>query len=167
MWSHKIYAYLYTGISGIGTFSNLKCFQYMRKTFNGKGAVFNILADDSLATAVGTGFFFITNIISLVEEDFFKSKMGCAIHQSGLYLPIVLGPVSSLMISMCRFIHLRFPATARSNSEAIKKIVKCVMILASSYYMTFMCVDTYLEGKSYNFIELCLGHEYPNGRNKV
>ena len=167
MWSDKTYQYLFTGISGLGAISNFQCFKYIKRTFSNKGTVFNILADDSLATAICNGLYFVTNAISLIDEDFFKSKLGCVIHFSGQYLPIVLGPVSSLMISACRFIQLRFPSVALKSSKAINKGAKVVIILVAVYYLTFMSVDTFMDGKTYNFIEQCQGHEYPKDRNKV
>ena len=68
MWSDKTYTYLLTGISGLGTLSNLNCFDYIRKTFDIKGNIFNILAKDSLVTAVSNGLYFITNVIDLIDQ---------------------------------------------------------------------------------------------------
>ena len=68
MWSNKFYTYLLTGISGLGTLSNLKCFDYIRKTFDIKGNIFNILAQDSLVAAIGNGLYFTTNIIDLIDQ---------------------------------------------------------------------------------------------------
>ena len=167
MWSDKTYSYLFTGISGLGAISNFKCFKYMKKTFYNKGTVFNILANDSLATAICTGLYFVTNVISLIKEDFFKGKVGCVVHFSGQCLPIMLGPVSSLMISACRFIQLRFPNTALRSSQTINKGATVVILYVAIHSLTHISVDTFLEVKSYNFIELCQGHDYPKDRNLV
>ena len=49
MWSNPVYSYLLTIISGLGTFTNLKSFAYVTKTFDTTNNLFNILAKDSVS----------------------------------------------------------------------------------------------------------------------
>ena len=71
MWSDRTYTYLVTGMTGLSTISNLKCFDYIKKTFDSKGNIFRILAQDSLVIAIGNGLFFATNLIDLIDPGEF------------------------------------------------------------------------------------------------
>ena len=168
MWSNKTYSYLLIGISGFGTLSNYKCFKYIKKTFNTNLNVFNILAQDSLTTCLCTGLYFITNILSFAKEDLLTGKIGCVIRFVGIYLPIVLGPLSSLMVSMCRFLQLKYPSIASMKTKSINRMTKVVTLCVSLYYLGHLILDTYLDMKNYNFIEVCQGgQELPKDSSKV
>ena len=93
MWSNQVYSYLFTIISGFGVFLNLKSFAYIRETFNTANNLFNLLAKDSLVTAICSGIFCTTNFLMLLNEEVLTNKMGCAAHFAGLYLPMMLGTV--------------------------------------------------------------------------
>ena len=167
MWSTKTYAFLLTGISGIGTLTNLKCFKYIKKTFDIKGNVFYILAQDCLVTTIWTGLYFITNVIGLVYEDILRSKFGCLVWFSGLFLPCVLGPVSSLMISLRRYAQLKYPEKFPHNSARINRAVNEVMVWATLYFLIYMIVDIIWEMKGFNFMEVCQGNEEAISASKV
>ena len=165
MWSNQVYSYLLTGISGFGTFSNFKSFAYIRKTFDTTNNLFNILAKDSLATAICSGIFCTTNIIKLLDEDLFTSELGCVVHFAGVYLPGMLGPVSSLMISVRRFVQLKYPNSIAHNSQRANLMVSALLALMAFIYLSFLVFDTFTESKGFNFIEVCQGHllEQPEG----
>ena len=158
MWSNQVYSYLLTGISGIGTFSNLKSFTYIRKTFDTTNNLFNVLAKDSLATTICSGIFCTTNIIKLFNEDFLTSKLGCVAHFAGVYLPSTLGPVASLLISVRRFIQLKYPHAISHNSRAANVIVTVILAFMACLQMFFLLFDTLTESNQYLFIEVCQGH---------
>ena len=167
MWSSKIYSYLLTGIAAIGVITNFKCFKYIKKTFDTKGNVFYILAQESLATSINSALYLITNIVSFINEDLMKNKIGCAIHFSGIYLPTVVGPVSSFMISLRRFVQLKYPTKVPHNSEWVNIAVSAIMTFVSFYYLTYMWVNTFLDLKNFNFIEQCLGNLHDAEASKV
>ena len=165
MWSNQVYSYLLTGISGFGTFSNFKSFAYIRKTFDTTNNLFNILAKDSLITAISSGIYCITNFIKLLDEDLLTSKLGCVAHFTGLYLPTMLGPVTSLMISVRRFIQLKYPNAIAHNSQRANLMMSAILTLMALFYWGFLVFDTFTESKGFNFIEVCQGHflDQPEG----
>ena len=160
MWSNKIYSYLLTVFSALGTLTNYTCFKYIKKTFDTKGNLFNVLAQDSLATFASSTLCLVTNLIRLIDEDILRNKLGCAFQFIGLYVPGYLGPVSSLMISLRRFVQLKYPTWIPHNSGFVNMAASMFMMLVSVYYLTYMFLNTFLDLKNFNFIEQCLGHTY-------
>ena len=90
MWSNPVFSYLLGFISALSTFTNLKSFAYVTKTFDTSNNLFNILAKDSLAAAICSAIFSATNFINIINEDLLKSKLGCVVHFAGIFLPLVL-----------------------------------------------------------------------------
>ena len=167
MWSGKTYSFILTVISGFGTFFNLKCFDYVKKTFDTKVNVFYILAQDSLTTAVGSGLFFITNLINLIDEDVLKSKTGCVSHFLGLYLTCMLAPTSTLMISLRRFVLLKYPTLVPHNSTLANLIASIALATVGIYYFTFLILSILLDLKNVIFIEQCLGNNVVDNSSQV
>ena len=168
MWSSQVYSYLLTGISGLGTFSNFKSFSYIRKTFDTTNNLFHLLATDSMTTAICSGIFCTTSLIKLFDEDLFTSKAGCIAHFAGLYIPGMLGPVSSLLISVRRFIQLKYPMAIAHNSQRANVAFSAILTLMAICYLSFLIFDTSSEAKGFNFIEVCQNHlEQPDDPSKV
>ena len=155
MWSNPLYSYLLTIISGLGTLTNLKSFAYVTKTFDTRNNLFNILAKDSLVAAICSAVFFATNVIKLINDDLLKSKLGCVVHFAGIYLPTMLGPVSSLLISLRRFIQLKSPNATAPNSLRCNHIVNVILIICAIYHLLFLLFDTFNDNKAFRFIAHC------------
>ena len=155
MWSNQVYSYLLTAISGFGTFLNLKSFAYIRKTFDTTNNLFNFLAQDSLVTTICSGIFCTTNLVMLFNEELLTNKLGCAAHFVGIYLPAMLGPVSSLLISLRRFVQLKYPNAISHNSLRANLLGTGILIVLSIYFVSFMLFDTLTDGKSFKFILIC------------
>ena len=160
MWSNQVCSYLFTGISGLGVFLNFKSFAYIRKTFDTTNNLFNILAKDALATGICSGIFCTTNLIMLFNEELLTDKVGCAMHFAGAYLPAVLGPVTSLLISLRRFLQLKYPTTIALNSSKVNLISTVILIATSIYHWSYMFFDILTGRKAFNFAQVCLG-EHP------
>ena len=155
MWSNPLYSYLLTIISGLGTLTNLKSFAYVTKTFDTRNNLFNILAKDSLVAAICSAIFFATNLIKLINGDLLKSKLGCVVHFAGIYLPTMLGPVSSLLISLRRFIQLKSPNAIAPNSLKCNYIVNVILIICAIYYLALLLFDTFYDFKAFKFLLHC------------
>ena len=143
MWSNPVYSYLLTIISGLGTFTNLKSFAYVTKTFDTTNNLFNILAKDSLAAALCSAIYCATNIIKLINEDLLKSKFGCVVHFAGIYLPTMLGPISSLLISLRRFVQLKYPNAIPHNSLRCNLMINVILTISAIYYLSYLLLDTF------------------------
>ena len=156
MWSSKTYAVVLTGLSGIGTLTNFTSFFYIEKTFDTNVNVFSILAKDSLANGVCCGLYFITNIINIADEDLLRSKIGCNVYCYGIFVPSMLGPVTSMMISLRRFFQLKFPTLVQDNSKVVERSV-CIGIGA-----VFVFCIVHLSFLQNEFTKLCLGAEEEN-----
>ena len=170
MWSNPVYSYLFTIISGFGTFTNLKSFAYITQTFDTTNNLFNILAKDSLATAICSAIYCATNIIKLINQDLLKSKFGCVVNFAGVYLPTVLGPLSSLLISLRRFVQLKYPNAIPHNSLRCNLMVNVILTISTIYYLSYLLLDTFNDIKGFNFIEHCQGMqviEYPSKVSSV
>ena len=167
MWSNPVYSYLLTIISGLGTFTNLKSFAYVTKTFDTTNNLFNILAKDSLAAALCSAIYCATNIIKLINEDLLKSQFGCVVHFAGMYLPAVLGPISSLLISLRRFVQLKYPNAISPKSLRCNLIVNLILTTSAIYYSVILLLDTFNDFKVSGFISLCQGEQVPEDASKV
>ena len=170
MWSNQVYSYLLTIISGLGTFTNLKSFAYVTKTFDTTNNLFNILAKDSLAAALCSAIYCATNIIKLINEDLLKSKFGCVVHFAGIYLPTILGPISSLLISLRRFVQLKYPNAIPHNSLRCNLMINVILTISAIYYLSYLLLDTFNDIKGFNFIEHCQEMqviEYPSKVSSV
>ena len=153
-----MYSYPLTGLSGLGIITNLKSYAYVTKTFDTNNNLFNILSKDSLVTAICSAIFFVTNIIKLINEDLLRSKLGCVVHFAGLFLPSMLGPLSFLLISMRRFVQLKYPNAIAHNSQKCNLIANVILAIGALYYLSYLLVDTYNDLKGFNFIEHCQGN---------
>ena len=129
MWSNKWVSLALTGVSGLAICTNFKSYLYIKHTFNVKDNLFNILSKDSLATGTLTILYFVANIIHLVNEDALKSKIGCGFSFIGLWLPSMMGPFWSLLISLRRFVQLRYPTLIPHNSPQINCLASLIMIV--------------------------------------
>ena len=167
MWSNPLYSYLLTIISGLGTLTNLKSFAYVTKTFDTTNNLFNILAKDSLAAALCSAIYCATNIIKLINEDLLKSKFGCVVHFAGIYLPTILGPISSLLISLRRFVQLKYPNAISPKSLRCNLIVSLILTISAIYYLVIVLLDTLNDFKGFNNISLCQGAQVLEDASKV
>ena len=156
MWSSKTYAVVLTGISGIGTLTNFTSYFYIKKTFDTNVNVFSTLAKDSLANGVCCGLFFITNIINISDEDVLRSKIGCNFFAYGIFVPTMLGPVTSMMISLRRFFHLKFPTLVQDNSKVVERSVNIGIGTVSVFCIVHL---SFLQN---DFTDLCLGAKEEN-----
>ena len=155
MWSNQVYSYLFTGVSGFGVYLNLKSFAYVRKTFDTTNNLFNILAKDSLVTAVCSGIFCFTNLRMLFDEELLTNKLGCAAHFAGVYLPSMLGPVSSLLISLRRCVQLKYPNAIAHDSPRVNLMSTVALIVMAIYSLSYMIFDTLTDRKTFKFIVVC------------
>ena len=159
MWSNQVYSYLFTGISGLGIFLNLKSFAYIRKTFDTTNNLLNMLAKDSLVTAICSGIFCTTNLIMLFDEDLLTNKVGCSVHFAGTFLPVMLGPVTSLLISSWRFVQLKYPNTIPHNSPRVNLMNTTILIALAIYFWSYMFFDILTGRKAFNFVQVCLANQ--------
>ena len=167
MWSNPVYSYLLTGISGLATFTNLKSFSYVTKTFDTNNNLFYILSKDSLAAATCSAIYFATNIIKLINGDLLTSKLGCVVHFAGLYIPTMLGPITSLLIALRRFVQLKYPNAIVHNSIRCNVMANVIMATGVLYYLSYLLVDTYNDIHGYNFIDHCQGGNVLDNPSKV
>ena len=159
MWSNKWVSFALSGISGFAICTNFKSYRYIKHTFNTKDNLFNILIKDSLVTGTLTILYFVANIIHLVSEDALKSKIGCGFSFIGLWLPSMMGPFWSLLISLRRFVQLRYPTLIPHNSPQINCLASLIMIVLAFYYMTILMINQLKDLRQFNFIEHCLGRQ--------
>ena len=158
MWSNKWVSLAFIGISGLAIYTNFKSYRYIRHTFNVKDNLFNILSKDSLSTGTLTILYFVANIIHFVNEDALKSQIGCRFTFIGIWLPSMMGPFWSLLITLRRFVQLRYPNSVPNNSPKINCLASLIMTIVAFYYMTILMIDLLKDVRHFNFIEHCLGH---------
>ena len=159
MWSNKWVSFALTGISGLAICTNFKSYRYIKHTFNTKDNLFNILSKDSLVTGTLSILYFVANIINFVNEDALKSKIGCAFSFVGWWLPTIMGPFWSLLITLRRFVQLRYPNLIPNNSSIINCLASLIMTIVAFYYMTILTFDLLKDVRHFNFIEHCLGRQ--------
>ena len=159
MWSNKWVSLALTSISSLAICTNFKSYQYIKHTFNTKDNLFNILSKDSLATGTLTILYFVANIIHFVNEDALKSKIGCGFTFIGIWLPSMMGPFWNLLITLRRFVQLRYPNFVPNNSPQINCLASLLMTIVAFYYMTILMIDLLKDERHFNFVEHCLGHQ--------
>ena len=152
----KWYSYLFSGISGIGIFTNFKSYQYVTRTFPTTDDLFRILSQDSLITSLCSGLYFTTNTISIIVPEFLKNKPGCIASFLGIYIPGVVGPVISTYISLHRFAVLKL-----QKQISFPWLGSMVIMLVMLYHLTIIFLFTYTDMRNYGFIEACLGNPDP------
>ena len=157
MWSNPVFSYLLAIISAFSTFTNFKSFSYVTKTFDTSNNLFNILAKDSLTAAICSAIHLATSFINLINEDLLKSKLGCVAHFAGLFLPSGLGPVSSLLISLRRFVQLKYPNGISTMSLRCNFIFNVILTISTIYCLALLLLDTIYDFKGFNFISHCQG----------
>ena len=111
--------------------------------------------------------FSATNFINLINENLLKSKLGCVVHFAGIFLPLVLGPVSSLLISLRRFVQLKSPNAISPKSLRCNLIVNLILTISAIYYLAILLFDTFSHFKGFNFINHCQGLQVPEDLSKV
>lgn len=151
MWSYKTYGIFLAVISGMGTFTNFNSYNYINNSFDTNISVFNILAKDSLANGCCSALYFVTNIINLIDEDIMRNKIGCNIFCFGLLVPCMVGPCTSLMISLCRFLQLSHPTLFQINS---KRANRNVSIVIGAVFIYCLAILSWCENE---FTVLCQG----------
>ena len=159
MWSNKWVSFVLTGISGLAICTNFKSYRYIKHTFNTKDNLFNILSKDSLVTGTLSILYFVANIINFVNEDALRSKIGCAFSFVGWWLPTIMGPFWSLLITLRRFVQLTYPTLVPHNSPQINSLTSLIMIVSAFYYMTIVMIDLLKDLRQFNYIEHCLGRQ--------
>ena len=152
----KWYSYLFSGISGIGIFTNFKSYQYVTRTFPTTDDLFRILSQDSLITSLCSGLYFTTNTISIIVPEFLKNKPGCIASFLGIYIPGVVGPVISTYISLHRFAVLKL-----QKQFSFPWLGSMVIMLVMLYHLTIVFLCTYTDMRNFGFIEACLGNPDP------
>ena len=167
MWSNKLVSLSLTGISGLAICTNFKSYQYIKHTFNVKDNLFNILSKDSLVTGTLTILYFVANIIHLVNEDALKSKIGCGFSFIGLWLPSMMGPFWALLITLRRFVQLRYPTLVPHNSLKINCLTSLIIIVLVFYFTTILMIDLLKDLRQLNYIEHCLGRQEKEGKSQL
>ena len=167
MWSNPVFSYILAIISAFSTFTNFKSFSYVTKTFDTSNNLFNILAKDSLAATICSALLSATSFINLINEDLLKSKLGCVVHFAGIYLPSGLGPLSSLLISLRRFVQLKYPTAISPKSLRCNLIVNVILTISTIYFLALVLIDTFYNFKGVNFISHCQGIQVLKDASKV
>ena len=158
MWSREWVPYVFTSLSGIGIITNYSSFRYIRRTFNTKDNLFNILIKDSLLATLLACLQFVTDLILLLDFEFMRSKFGCILNQYGAYMGVMIGPVITLLISLRRYIQLRYTKLVKIDSKPLNMLTSVVMILAGVYSFVFSLVDTFGDLHQIRYMGLCLGN---------
>ena len=157
MWSREWLQYVLTSLSGIGIITNLHSFLYIKRTFNTKDNLFNILIKDSLLATLCAILRFATDLIILADLDFMRTKIFCILSHYGGFLGVIIGPLITLLISIRRYIQLKYPTRIKIDSKKINIITTVSIALASVYYLGFLFLDTFGDLHQINYIMLCLG----------
>ena len=151
MWSIKTYGYLLSALSGIGTLTNLKSAHYIKKTFDTNKNVYYILLTESIINVCCNGLYFIANIIDLVNEDVLKNKFGCDFFCFGLIVPSLLGVLTTWIISLRRFLQLKYPMLLCENCRNFNIGINIGLGLCVSYSAAHILVT------KNDFTEVCQG----------
>ena len=151
MWSDKTFAVFITVLSGVGTLTNFTSYKYLTQNFDTKINVFSILSQDALANGFCSGLYFVTNTINLVDENSLRNNYGCNIFCLGLMVPSLLGPWTSLMISLRRFVQLTRPTLFQDDCKIINRNVSIGIVVVFGYCLA------HLFWRENEFTELCLG----------
>ena len=72
-----------------------------------------------------------------------------------------LGPSTSLLISIRRFISLKYPERLSNTSEVFNMINTISFVLVAIYHLSFMLISTFWDLGQINFIQQCLGEPEP------
>ena len=155
MRSNKYVTIVLTGISLTGLYTNWKSFRYISNTFNVQDNLFNILIKDSLFTAICCGLYFCKSVVSIIDEDILRTKLGCSLVFYGLYLPSKMGPVTSFMISLRRFVQIKYKHFSM-NSIWINRGTTLVMLGVAIFHLVFILVSSYEDLGIFYFIDACL-----------
>ena len=81
--------------------------------------------------------------------------MGCSLVFYGLYLPSKMGPVTSFMISLRRFVQIKYKHFSM-NSIWINRGTTLVMLGVATFHLVFILVSSYEDLGIFYFIDACL-----------
>ena len=155
MRSNKYVTIVLTGISLTGCYTNWKSFQYISNTFNVQDNLFNILIKDSLFTAICCALYSCKSIVSIINEDILRNNLGCSLVFFGLYCPSKMGPVTSFMISLRRFVQIKYRHFSMSSIR-INHGTTFVMCTVAIFHLVFILVSAYGDLGIFYFIDACL-----------
>ena len=137
MWSSKIYGILLAGISGIGALTNFKSFLFIKATFNLDLNIFHIIEKDAMINAFCCGLFCLMNICNTLYGELFGASL-CNLFCIGLMVPCFLGPLTSFMMSMCRWFQLRVPPLFAEDSKRVNTGINCAIVAVLSYCLAHL-----------------------------
>ena len=143
MWSREWVPYALTSISGLGIVANLSSYRFIRTTFNINDNLFNILAKDSLITALCTILQFTTDLLMMAAPDLMRNEWGCLLNHYGGLLATFIGPAVAVLISSRRFIQIKYPVLIKINSEIFNTFTSIALLLVALYHLIFSTVDMY------------------------
>ena len=157
MRSQEWVPYVLASLSGIGIVTNVNSFLYIKNTFNAKDNLFNILIKDALLASFCACLQFSTDLMFLADLEFMKTKVGCILNYCGVFLAVIIVPLIALLISLRRFIQLKYPTLFKIDSKRFNIFTTVSMTLASVYYLSFLIADTRGDLHQIDYILLCLG----------
>ena len=157
MWSREWIQYALTSISGIGIIANLSSYRFIWTTFNTNDNLFNILAKDSLITALCTILQFTTDLLMMAAPDLMRNEWGCLLNHYGGLLATFIGPAVAVLISSRRFIQIKYPVLIKINSKKFNMLTSIALLLVALYHLIFSTVDMYWNQQQYRYYGLCLG----------
>ena len=171
----------FVGISGFGFAANFIGYKYIIRTFNVDDNLFNFLAKDALLTTVLNGLYSIGSLIMIINRDVLKGRIACAsliligflpmvtgkYNLPRFFLPkyklVILGPFVSFMISLRRFIKMKYPDLLERNSFIASIGNPFIILLVIAYYVILVYLSTFLDWRAFNFVQLCL--DQPEGKS--
>ena len=157
MWSRQWVPYVLAVLSGTGIVTNLNSFRYIKRTFNTKDNLFNILLKDSLLATLCACIQFATDLIFLSDLELMRTRIGCILNHYGAYLAVIIGPLITVLISFRRFIQLKYPTWIKIDSRRFNIFTTVSVLLAAFYHLGFLFADTFGDLHQMNYILLCLG----------
>ena len=155
--------YAYLCISGFGFAANFKGYKYITRTFNVNDNLFNILAKDALITTVLNGLYSIGSFIMITNRDVLKGRIACASLILIGFLPMVTGPFVSFVISLRRFIGMKYPDLLKQNSFIANIGNPLIILFVIAYYVILVYLSTFRDWRAFNFVQLCL--DQPEGKS--
>ena len=158
MWSQEWIPYVLTSISGLGIVANLSSYRFIRTTFNINDNLFNILAKDSLITALCTILQFTTDLLMMAAPGLLRNELGCLLNHYGGLLATFIGPAVTVLISSRRFTQIKYPLLIKINSKAFNAFTSIALLLVALYHLIFSTIDMYLNLQQYSYYGLCLGN---------
>ena len=168
MWSQEWIPYVLTSISGLGIVANLSSYRFIRTTFNINDNLFNILAKDSLITALCTILQLTTDLLMMAAPGLLRNELGCLLNNYGGLLATFIGPAVTVLISSRRFIQIKYPLLIKINSKVFNIFTSIGLLLVALYHLIFSITDMYWKLQQYSYYGLCLGDldEWPSHHDR-